>query len=230
MLDKTHSKIYKFNSVLIAGGTDGIGLAITKILLKSNYCDKIYVLGRNFSKVKQEKIVELKCDITDNDSITRALNDIDQPLDIFINTIGTFNKAMVSDIKSEDIYSHFILNSISNINLTTQVLKKLNPDFSQILTVLATLALEVRESYALQSATKSALKTFLETLRLERSQSIRVMNVFPPSLKTEIFSKSGDRRDVSKYPSPDIVAEIVLNMLCQPASIEITDIIIKNRL
>ena len=65
--------------LLVAGGTDGIGLSFLKLILDQSpdRYRKIYVIGRNFERLHQgvtfthSTMVPLQCDITD----TKALED-----------------------------------------------------------------------------------------------------------------------------------------------------------
>jgi NADP-dependent 3-hydroxy acid dehydrogenase YdfG len=217
-------------NILIAGGTDGIGLALIKCIDPSHY-DKIYVLGRDFSQVESLKIsniVQLHCDITDQAAMTDALAHVDQPLDQFINTIGTFYRSTVDDITAKDVSSHFELNSIANINLTNAILPMLKSEFSEILICLVTLALEARENYALQSATKAAYKYYLDTLRIEKRSCVKVMVFYPSSVATDIFKKAGDLRDTSNYPSVEKIASVMYFMLEQPREVYIPELKIES--
>jgi len=217
-------------NILIAGGTDGIGLAFVKQLNPKQY-HKIFILGRNFSQVKPLQIpnaILLTCDITDPGAATSAIAAIDQPLDQFVNTVGTFHRAPIAKITPNDVERHFALNSVGNINLTNEVLKKLNGDFAEVVVCLATLALEARQNYALQSATKAAYRYYLEALREERKGTLKVMMVHPSSVNTGVFVKSGDMRDTSGYPSPANIAKIMQFMLTQPREVYIPDIRVNN--
>lgn len=216
--------------IVVAGGTDGIGLAFIKELNPKEY-ETIYILGRDFAKVRSLQIanvVELGCDITDQELLLEAISSIDKPIDQFVNTIGIFHKAMVDDITSNAVMSHFELNAIANINLTNAMLKKLNNSHAAILVCSATLALEAREAYALQSATKVAYRYYLEALRNEKGKTLKVMLLYPSSVNTDVFRKAGDTRDTSLYPKPEEIARIMKFMLDQPKQVHISDLQIRN--
>ncbi|HUC87194.1 MAG TPA: SDR family NAD(P)-dependent oxidoreductase [Candidatus Saccharimonadales bacterium] len=217
-------------NILVAGGTDGIGLAFVKGLNPKHY-DTIYVLGRHFEKVRPlhlADIIELECDITDQESLAAIVSKIDTPIDQFVNTIGTFHKGLIDEINPTDVASHFEVNAIANINLTNEVLKKLKNDYAEILVCSANLALEAREIYALQSATKAAYRFYLEALRKEKRGTLKVMMLYPSSVSTEVFKKSGDMRDTSLYPKPKTIAQIMLFMLNQPMEVNIPEIRVNN--
>merc|ERR1712196_663055 len=111
-------------------------------------------------------------------------------IDDFVNTIGTFVQGRVEDMLDDDsvIADHFNLNCVANINLIRLVLPLLSTssasasasisradaadnrdagrrerklDGPQILICNASLSLQARSPYALQSATKAGLKFFI---------------------------------------------------------------------
>lgn len=218
-------------TILIAGGTDGIGLAFLKECLRSKEWGKVYVLGRNFSsvrKLRNKRVVEVVCDVTDEGAIGKSLKVIGQ-LDVFVNTIGSFQKKPVSELTIEDIKRHVNLNTTGNMILTRLVLPKLRKSFSQILVCLATLAVEPRESYAMQSATKASYRFFLECLRKEVADRVRIMLIHPSSVQTKIFEKAGDKRDYKKYPKPEVIAQMMSFLISQPPSVEIRELLVHNR-
>lgn len=217
-------------NILIAGGTDGIGLAFVKELDSSRY-NFVYILGRDFSKIRGVQlanVIELECDITDRKSLIAAMSKIETPIDQFVNTIGTFHKGLIDNISPVDVSNHFEINTIANINLTNEVLKKLNNNYAEILVCSATLALEAREAYALQSATKAAYRYYLGALRKEKGENIKVMILYPSSVNTEVFRKFGDMRDTSSYPNPKAISDIIHFMLNQPKELYIPEIKVDN--
>ena len=217
-------------NILVAGGTDGIGLAFVKQLDPKQY-DNIYVLGRDFLKIETlmtPKVTPLWCDITDSHALTEAIESIDAPIDQFVNTIGTFYRKPIEAISPNDVSQHFEVNTIGNINLTNLVLPKLNAQFAQVLVCSATLAIEARENYALQSATKAAYRYYIDTLRKEKKDTLKVIAVYPSSVNTGIFKKFGDLRDTDNYPSPDKIAAIMEFLLSQPREIYIPELKVEN--
>jgi NAD(P)-dependent dehydrogenase (short-subunit alcohol dehydrogenase family) len=200
-------------TLLLAGGTDGIGLAFLEAECQRDKYSLIYVLGRDFRQVDGlrvggGRVVNVVCDITDAITMRQSLADAAiRRVDDFINTIGTFARGPVSQLTDEEVLSHFELNCVGNINLIRAVLPLMlaqqgggddaaetadgraasAPELSgggtgaQILVCTASLALEARSPYALQSATKAALKFFVDALRIELRGRVRVMSVLPPS-------------------------------------------------
>ena len=188
-------------TLLLAGGTDGIGLAFLEAECQRDKYSLIYVLGRDFRQVDglqvgDGRVVNVACDITDASAMRQSLADAAiRRVDDFVDTIGTFARGPVSELSDEEVSSHFELNCVGNINLIRAVLPLILPQQgggddaaeaadgtgAQILVCTASLALEARSPYALQSATKAALKFFVDALRIELRGRVRVMSVLPPS-------------------------------------------------
>jgi NAD(P)-dependent dehydrogenase (short-subunit alcohol dehydrogenase family) len=200
-------------TLLLAGGTDGIGLAFLKAECQRDKYTLIYVLGRDFRQVDAlqvggGRVVNIACDITDASAMRQSLVDVAiRRVDDFVNTIGTFSRGPVCELTDEEVSSHFELNCVGNINLIRAVLPLMLPQQgggddaaeaadgraapvpqlggggtgAQMLVCTASLALEARSPYALQSATKGALKLFVDALRIELRGRVRVMSVLPHS-------------------------------------------------
>jgi len=226
--------------LLIAGGTDGIGFSLLKAECKRRKYSKIYVLGRNFDRFHQlhkqllnnppvPEIVELSCDITQQDEIRTTISKIkDESIHDFVLTIGTFHRDKIVDITHDDIVAnHFHLNCISTINLIRSIMTKIVKGQSQILVCTASLAVTARSPYGLQSCTKAALRSFIDTLRIELKGKTRVMNIMPPSVDTRIFSKAGDHRNSDIYPPPSRVVVGMQYMLDCPFDICIHELLIE---
>ena len=246
----------KSKTLIIAGGTDGIGFALlTSELLRSKY-SKIFVLGREFALVRQllvssrddtntpqaqQEIVELSCDITRLDEIGTTLAKIENDsIHDFVLTIGTFHRGKIADMmrttedgednnKNHDdvVADHFHLNCVSTIHLIRSMIPKLVKGDSQILVCTASLAVKARSPYGLQSATKAALRSFVDTLRIELVGNTRVMNLMPPSVDTRIFEKAGDSRTTDLYPPPSRIANTMKYMLDCPFDICIPELLIE---
>jgi len=232
--------------MFIAGGTDGIGFSLLSSACRRYKHSKIYVLGRDFTRIHQlqkhldnhthtPKIIELLCDITQQAEIRTSLAKIkDETIHDFVLTIGTFHRGKITDIttqyddeKHNVVANHFHLNCISIIHLIRSILVKLVKGDSQILVCTASLAMTARSPYGLQSATKAALRSFIDTLRIELKGETRVMNIMPPSVDTRIFSKAGDHRNTDIYPPPSRVTNCMQFMLDCPFDICIPELLIE---
>ena len=97
----------------------------------------------------------------------------------------------------------------------------------QLLVCSASLALQARTPYALQSATKAGLKFFVDALREEYRGKVRVMTVLPPCVNTDVFRKAGDDRDASQYPPASRVADAIRFMLGLPPDVCVPELLME---
>ena len=117
-------------NIIITGGTDGIGLALSKRLIKGNY--RIFIIGKNEEKgnkiineLNNKKIEFLQCDLSEKEQILRLskkLNNLNS-IDALVNNAGSiFEKR---ETNSLGIERTFALNHLSYFHLSLLLLEKL---------------------------------------------------------------------------------------------------------
>ena len=116
--------------IIITGGTDGIGLALTKKLINLNH--DVVVVGNNSIKAKKnlknldsKKIKFFKCDLSEKKQINKLIekfNDFSK-IDILVNNAGAiYNRR---ELNSEGIEKTFALNHLSHLQLSLGLRKKI---------------------------------------------------------------------------------------------------------
>jgi len=117
-------------NIVITGGTDGIGLALTKQLIDKN--QNVFIIGRNESKgneilksIKSSNLEFFQCDLSELGGIKKiliTLNNI-KNIDVLINNAGAiFDKRCLN---SDGIEKTFFLNHLSYFALSTGLVDKL---------------------------------------------------------------------------------------------------------
>jgi NAD(P)-dependent dehydrogenase (short-subunit alcohol dehydrogenase family) len=173
-------------TVLITGGSAGIGLAVVEELLKAG--NEVISLDRKLSSNKRVKHVTV--DLTDTKATGEAAREIakEHQVTTLIHNAGTIRSALLPDVELED------LNALVNLHLSAAVvlLQACLPamtaaGFGRVVLVSsrAVLGLPTRTSY---SATKAGMLGMARTWALELAPlGITVNVVAPGPIETDNF-------------------------------------------
>ncbi|MCT4580604.1 MAG: SDR family NAD(P)-dependent oxidoreductase [Flavobacteriales bacterium] len=181
------------NTVLITGGSSGIGLQLSRELVKKK--NKVIICGRNDEKLRkaQQEIPELaiiQCDISGVEGcmdLYRFVKEKYPELNILIN-----NAAVVHAhdfIKDENTLEKLDLEVKTNLIAPIHLIKLLCPiiksnEKAHIVNITTGLIYAPRALYPYYNATKAALHSFTQVLRVQVPQNIKVVEVLFPAVKT----------------------------------------------
>ncbi len=182
------------NTVLITGGSAGIGLALAKALTEAG--NTVIVCGRDQSRLERaHKVVPgistIQCDITRDDELADLLKRVqsDFPhLNMLVNNaaimhIGDF----IEDVRgSEKIEEEVHANLIAPLKLTSLLLPVLQrQENAAVVIVSSGLAYVPVANVAVYCATKAALHSFSHALRYRLQKTgIKVFELLPPLVDT----------------------------------------------
>lgn len=207
------------NTVLISGGTAGIGLEIAKLL--SARGDKVIITGRNQQRLdnalKQLKnatgILSDVSDKNDTESLVKTLTHDFPELSLVINNAG---QAYLYDVaNSEGAYEkaedEMRTNFLSVIRLNEKLLPMLKKQKEAAIVNVSSIVAFVPGSLASYSASKAALHSYTQSLRIALSQntSVKVFELMPPLVDTEFSAPIGGHKGIK----PLAVAEDLINAL-----------------
>lgn len=203
------------NTILITGGSAGIGLALAQLL--SSRGNRIIITGRNEKRL-QAAAAQLPnataiagdiSDPADTERLVGILRRDHQDLNIVINNAGA---AYVYDLVAEGANaagkaeSEMLTNFLSILRLNEQLLPLLKekPE-AAIVNVSSILAFVPGAALATYSASKAALHSYTLSLRhkLAQSSGVKVFELMPPLVDTEFSAEIGGRNGIA----PSVVAE-----------------------
>ncbi len=208
-------------NVLITGGNKGIGLTLSKKLIRQGA--NVYSLSRtayNHSTDEDESdnfkkhFHQYKCDITSILQLQSALSEIKAAvsnIDILINNAGIsdFNPFTESDLSlAEKIIQ---TNLIAAINLTHFIL----PDMieNQKGMIINITSISVKENFAncsVYNASKSGLISFSRSLRKEvRTKGIKIIDIIPGATLTDLWDDESRHQYQNQMMLPDDVSEVI---------------------
>ena len=184
------------NTVLITGGTSGIGLELALQLLKMN--NRVIVTGRDKSKIESlanenPTLATLYSDVSEPAAITELYEKVtkDHPeFNILVNNAGIMRKINLQDRGAdlEDITREIDINLSGPVRMVKQFLPHLKAQGSAaIVNVSSGLAFVPFPISPVYSATKAGVHAFTKALRVQlKHTSIKVFELAPPSTHTAL--------------------------------------------
>lgn len=197
------------NTILITGGTSGIGLEFAIQFLKLD--NTVILTGRDQHKIEeaQKKLPEVRVfqsDVSDAGAISLLFNAVIQKfpkVNVLINNAGIMRKInLASDEEQkdlQDISREIETNLVGPIRMVQQFLPYLkrqeNAAIVNVSSGLAFIPLPIAPVYC---AAKAGLHSFTQSLRVQlRNTNIKVFELAPPMTRTPLFSGDIHADDVN---------------------------------
>lgn len=208
-------------TLLITGGSSGIGLAFAEAL--ADCSNRVIICARSHEKLEWARQQNPKldchvCDITRKNDVLALFQYVQQQygrLDLLINNAGIQRVIDFND--GEDhwlgIAEEFTINLIAQVQLTQILLPLLNhgDDESAIVNITSALAVVPKKSSPIYCAAKAGMHNFTRTLRYKmRGTSVRVFEVIPALVDTAM---TADRPTKSKISPQRLVRDVIRGIL-----------------
>ena len=186
------------NTILITGGTSGIGLELTKQLLARQ--NTVIITGRNKEKLDQVKmqlpqVHVIQSDVSQIKEIQSLFEKVAREfpdLNFLFNNAGIMRtiNLTVAKIPSEDLTQEVDINLKGPIRMVEAFLphlrKKPNGAIVNVSSGLAFVPLPTAPVYC---STKAALHSFTLSLRVQlKETNIKVFELAPPATQTELLA------------------------------------------
>jgi 3-oxoacyl-[acyl-carrier protein] reductase len=207
-------------TIIVVGGSKGIGNAIVTSLLSSH---KIINISRTASDISHENLTHYNCDV-----VNEELPDLDHA-DGLVYCPGSINLKPINRLSIDDFKSDFEINVLGAVKAVQKYLPLLkkgeNPSIILFSTVAAKLGMPFHASVA---ASKSAVEGLTKSLGAELAPTIRVNAIAPTVTDTDLASKllrnermienMNERHPLKKYLQPQEVADMAIFLLSEKAA------------
>ena len=207
-------------TLIIVGGSKGIGKAIAQKLLPNHY---IINISRTAPDYNHENLTHHSCDI-----LTDALPAIEKA-DGLVYCPGSINLKPINRLSLDDFRADFeinVLGAVKSIQTYLDVLKKGDtPSILLFSTVAAKLGMPFHASIA---ASKSAVEGLVKSLGAEMATTLRINAIAPTVTDTDLASKLlrnekmiesiTERHPLKKFLKPDDVANMAEFLLSEKSA------------
>jgi NAD(P)-dependent dehydrogenase (short-subunit alcohol dehydrogenase family) len=189
--------------------------------------------------LKGLKVTLVPLDVDRTVSVRKAVQILlrkERRLDAVVNNAGFVSAGFWEDMSDDDIRAQFQTNVFGVLRVCRETLPALRDSKGRIVNIGSTSAFGAYPLLGPYSATKSAIKAITETLRMEEKPlGVQITEINPGVVKTNIVNaahmaeayRKGTtaypeiykeyealvKKGMTKAPSPDAVAEVVLSAL-----------------
>ncbi len=215
VFDNDEINSMKGKSIVIFGGTQGIGYELTELCRR---------YGMNVASVSRSTGV----DVTNITEVSKALEEARMQfgrIDYVVNTAGILDRQPLSDMTDETIRRSIDINYLGCINVSKAAYKHLEESNGSLLFYTSSSYTRGRALYCLYSSLKAAIVNFVQALSEEWfEKGIRVNCINPERTKTPMRVKNFGNEPAGSLLAPEIVAVSSLKTLLSPMTGEVVDV------
>jgi uncharacterized oxidoreductase len=199
------------NTILITGGTSGIGLAFAIKFLKQG--NTVIICGRREERLKEIKkqypdIITRVTDVADQDQRTALADWIRKNysnINVLMNNAGIqLQTDLTRPVDPEKLHEQVEINFIAPVHLSSLFVELLagKPNAS-IINISSGLAFAPLAFMPVYCASKAAVHSYSLSLRHQlKSKGIKVFEIIPPSTDTELGHQQRTSKDQSHGGTP----------------------------
>jgi 3-oxoacyl-[acyl-carrier protein] reductase len=202
-------------TIIVVGGSKGIGNALVKLLVPSH---KVINISRTQPDFKHENLKHFSCDVISDEL------PIIEKADGLVYCPGSINLKPISRLSIDDFKSDFEINVLSAVKVIQKYLNILKQGDKPAIVLFSTVASKLGMPFHASIATaKSGVEGLVKSLGAELAPTIRINAIAPTVTDTELASKLlrndkmieniTERHPLKKYLNPEEVAEMASFLL-----------------
>jgi uncharacterized oxidoreductase len=208
------------NTVLITGGSAGIGFEIAKLFSENN--NHVIITGRNKERLDRaasqlKNGTAIVSDVSNHFDVNELVQKVYKDFPTLNMVINNAAHALLYDIAAENgnafekAQEEMFTNYLSVVRLNEKLLPLLKKQKEAAIVNVSSVVAFLPGSLAGYSASKAALHSYTKSLRmaLEDTTSIKVFELMPPLVDTEFSKEIGGSNGIS----PKVVAEDFIKAL-----------------
>jgi NAD(P)-dependent dehydrogenase (short-subunit alcohol dehydrogenase family) len=220
------------NVVLVAGGTGGLGRAVSLALLNEGAQVIVtYVIDQQFADLKSvaganaSKLVGRKIDVTDEGAVQQLIEGIladNGRLDVLVNTVGGYVGGLkLWELDTRALDQMLALNLRSGFLLARAAAKAmLQLGKGAIVNIAAKAALEHQAGLSAYAASKAAALAMMDSLAADlKGSGVRVNSILPSIIDMEAKRKAMPKADFATWPKPEDIARVILFLASDDARV-----------
>ncbi|HWA12247.1 MAG TPA: SDR family NAD(P)-dependent oxidoreductase [Burkholderiales bacterium] len=221
---------FKDNVVLVAGGTGGLGRAVSLAFLAAGaHVVTTWYKAEEFDALKAEaggaKLTGVNLDVTSESAVAQAVADLmarHGRLDVLVNTVGGWagGKALW-ETEGRTLEQMLTLNLRAGFVLCHAVAPVLvRQGRGAIVNIAARAGVEPPSGGSAYAASKAAAIAMLDSLAADlKGTGVRANTILPSIIDTEANRRSMPGADYSKWPRPGEIARVVLFLCSDDAQV-----------
>src|SRR5580704_1240964 len=201
------------NTILITGGSSGIGKELARQLAKDNV---VIITGRDRAKLEATRaelgnVHVAQSDVDDPNAIVVLYDTLTREfpaLNVLINNAGIMRKVSLRDGADDltDLVREIETDLNGSIRMVAQFLphlkKQKSPTIVHVSSGLAFVPFPISPIY---SATKAGLHSFTQALRIQmKNTNVKVFELAPPGTETPLFRGDFDETDLGGMTGMDV--------------------------
>jgi len=211
---------------LVAGGTGGLGRAVSLALLEHDY--RVTVTYRRAEEwetlqgaagAKLSRLEGTRLDVTDEAAVGGLISNLvgkHGRLDALINTVGGYAGGVrLWELDPKVFEQMLALNLRSGFVLCRAVVPvMLKQGYGSIVNVASKAAFDHAAGAAAYAASKAAAIAMMDSLAADlKGTGVRVNSIVPSIIDTEVNRKAMPEADFTKWPKPEDIAGVIV-FLC----------------